>query len=191
MLAALAVIAVTGLLGLAAPSLQGYAPAAQFTTVAVWEGLGQAINVNFFDQLEAVKTFMLLNLLVPVKRFLLGVPWPWLILLVTLAGWQLGRWKLAALCFLLSVFILVNNLWEEAMITIYLCGVSVLIAAAIGIPLGILAAQNARAGRVIGGFIDTLQTLPSFVYLIPVVMLFRVGDFAAIDRQSTRLNSSH
>src|SRR3546814_9732820 len=66
---------------------------------------------------------MLLNLLVPVKRFLLGVPWPWLILLVTLAGWQLGRWKLAALCFLLSVFILVNNLWEEAMITIYLCGV--------------------------------------------------------------------
>src|SRR3546814_4565137 len=66
------------------------------------------------------------------------------------------------------------------MITIYLCGVSVLIAAAIGIPLGILAAQNARAGRVIGGFIDTLQTLPSFVYLIPVVMLFRVGDFAAM-----------
>src|SRR3546814_18717357 len=66
------------------------------------------------------------------------------------------------------------------MITIYLCGVSVLIAAAIGIPLGILAAQNARAGRVIGGFIDTLQTLPSFVYLIPVVMLFRVGDFTAM-----------
>src|SRR3546814_223516 len=180
MLAALAVIAVTGLLGLAAPALQSYPPAAQFTTGAFWEGLVQAINVNFFDQLEAVKTFMLLNLLVPVKRFLLGVPWPWLILLVTLAGWQLGRWKLAALCFLLSVFILVNNLWEEAMITIYLCGVSVLIAAAIGIPLGILAAQNARAGRVIGGFIDTLQTLPSFVYLIPVVMLFRVGDFAAM-----------
>src|SRR3546814_14824216 len=66
------------------------------------------------------------------------------------------------------------------MITIYLCGVSVLIAAAIGIPLGILAAQNARAGRIIGGFIDTLQTMPSFVYLIPVVMLFRVGDFSAM-----------
>src|SRR3546814_4208511 len=88
MLAALAVIAVTGLLGLAAPALQSYPPAAQFTTGAFWEGLVQAINVNFFDQLEAVKTFMLLNLLVPVKRFLLGVPWPWLILLVTLAGWQ-------------------------------------------------------------------------------------------------------
>jgi glycine betaine/proline transport system permease protein len=123
---------------------------------------------------------MLLNLLIPVKRFLLAVPWPWFILLVTLAGWQLGRWRLALLCLLLSAFILVNGLWEDAMVTLYLCGVSVLIAAAIGIPLGILAAQNARAGRVIGGFIDTLQTLPSFVYLIPVVMLFRVGDFSAM-----------
>lgn len=179
-LASLAIIAVTGLLGLAIPALQSYPAAAQITTGAFWEGLVQAINVNFFDQLEAVRTFMLLNLLVPVKRFLLGVPWPWFILLVTLAGWQLGRWKLALLCFLLSAFILVNNLWEEAMVTVYLCGVSVLVAAAIGIPLGILAAQNARAGRVIGGFIDTLQTLPSFVYLIPVVMLFRVGDFSAM-----------
>src|SRR3546814_17176342 len=102
---------------------------------------------------------MLLNLLIPVKRFLLGVPWAWFILLVTLAGWQLGRWKLALLCFLLSAFILVHNLWEEAMITIYLCGVSVLIAAAIGIPLGLLAAQTARAGRLLGGFIPPPQTL--------------------------------
>src|SRR3546814_12960552 len=61
MLAALAVIAVTGLLGLAAPALQSYPPAAQFTTGAFWEGLVQAINVNFFDQLEALKTFMLLT----------------------------------------------------------------------------------------------------------------------------------
>ena len=66
------------------------------------------------------------------------------------------------------------------MITVYLCGVSVLIAMAIGVPLGIWAASSGAAGRVIGGVIDTLQTLPSFVYLIPVVMLFRVGDFSAL-----------
>jgi glycine betaine/proline transport system permease protein len=180
LLAALAVILGSGLLGFVLPFLQSYPAAAQITTGAFWEGLVRGINVNFFDQLEAVKTFMLLNLLIPVKRFLLAVPWPWFILLVTLAGWQLGRWRLALLCLLLSAFILVNGLWEDAMVTLYLCGVSVLIAAVIGIPLGILAAQNARAGRVIGGFIDTLQTLPSFVYLIPVVMLFRVGDFSAM-----------
>ncbi|MBT4890826.1 MAG: ABC transporter permease subunit, partial [Rhodospirillales bacterium] len=66
------------------------------------------------------------------------------------------------------------------MITVYLCGTSVLIAGAIGIPLGILAALNDRFHRIIQVVVDTLQTLPSFVYLMPVVMLFRVGDFAAM-----------
>ena len=179
-LAALAVIVGSGLAGLALPFVQSYPAALQITTGTFWEKLVETINVNYFDALDAVKTFMLLNLLVPVKRFLLGVPWPWFMLLLVVAGWQLGRWKLALLCLVLAAFILANGLWEDAMVTIYLCGVSVLIAAVIGIPLGILAAQNERAGRVIGGFIDTLQTLPSFVYLIPVVMLFRVGDFSAM-----------
>jgi glycine betaine/proline transport system permease protein len=66
------------------------------------------------------------------------------------------------------------------MITIYLCGLSVVFAMLIGLPLGILAASNATAGKIIGTVVDTLQTLPSFVYLIPVVMLFRVGDFSAM-----------
>jgi glycine betaine/proline transport system permease protein len=66
------------------------------------------------------------------------------------------------------------------MITLYLCGLSVLIACMIGIPIGILAARNERVHRVVSVIIDTLQTLPSFVYLMPVVMLFRVGDFAAM-----------
>ncbi|MFM8903116.1 MAG: ABC transporter permease, partial [Actinomycetota bacterium] len=66
-----------------------------------------------------------------------------------------------------------------AMFTVYLCSVSVIVAMLIGVPLGVWAAHNERASRVIGVVIDTLQTLPSFVYLIPVVMLFRVGDFTA------------
>ena len=47
-------------------------------------------------------------------------------------------------------------------------------------PLGVWAAANSRVHRVIQVIIDTLQTLPAFVYLIPVVMLFRVGDFSAM-----------
>ncbi len=175
-----AVIAGLAVAGLFWPFLQDYPAGGEITTGPFWQDLVRAINVNFFDQLEAAKTFMLLSFLIPVKRFLLSLPWPWVVFLITLAGWQLGRWKLALLCFLLSMFIAVNGLWGKAMVTIYLCGVSVVIAALIGIPLGILAAGNERAGRIIGGFIDTLQTLPSFVYLIPVVMLFRVGDFSAM-----------
>ena len=66
------------------------------------------------------------------------------------------------------------------MVTIYLCGIAVLIACVIGIPIGIAAARSDPVHRVVSVVIDTLQTLPSFVYLIPVVMLFRVGDFAAM-----------
>ncbi len=180
MVTTVAVVAGIGLAGLFWPPLQAYPPAAEITTGPFWKDLVRAINVNYFEQFEAVKTFMLLTFLVPVKRFLLSLPWPWVVFLVTLAGWQLGRWKLALLCFLLTMFIVVNGLWVKAMITLYLCGISVVIAALIGIPLGILSASNERANRFVGAFIDTLQTLPSFVYLIPVVMLFRVGDFSAM-----------
>lgn len=176
----LAVVLVTGLAGLVLPGFQSYPAALTLTTGPFWADLVEAINVNFFDQFEAVKTFMLTYLLLPVKRFLLGIPWPWGIAIVTLAGWKFGGWRLAALAGGLALFIAANGLWAKAMITLYLCGVSVLLASLIGIPLGVLAAENARANRVISAIIDTLQTLPSFVYLIPVVMLFRVGDFSAM-----------
>ncbi|MBW8639795.1 ABC transporter permease subunit [Hoeflea sp. WL0058] len=170
----------TGLAGLFLPALQTYPRELWLTTGDFWSKLVEYINVNFFDQIEAVKTFMLVTFLVPVKRFLLGLPWPWVIALLTFAGWRLGRWRLALLVFLMSLFILVNDLWDKAMVTVYLVGVSVIIASLIGIPIGIWSAQHKRADRIVAAVIDTLQTLPSFVYLIPVVMLFRVGDFSAM-----------
>ncbi|MGO1118084.1 ABC transporter permease [Rhodovibrionaceae bacterium A322] len=170
----------TGLAGMFLPALQSYPESLTVTTGDFWAKLVEYINVNYFDQIESVKTFMLVTFMVPVKRFLLGLPWPWVMLLLTIAAWQLGRLKLALLVFFLTAFIVVNGLWAKAMITVYLCGVSVILASLIGIPLGVWASLSPRADRVIAGIIDTLQTLPSFVYLIPVVMLFRVGDFSAM-----------
>ena len=66
------------------------------------------------------------------------------------------------------------------MITVYLVAVSVLIAAAVGVPVGIASGLSPRLWTVVQAVIDTLQTLPSFCYLIPVVMLFRVGEFTAM-----------
>ncbi|HHL21425.1 MAG TPA: ABC transporter permease subunit [Aliiroseovarius sp.] len=150
------------------------------TTGDFWDNLVRYLNINYFDTFEAVKLFFLNWFLLPTKRFFLGLPWPWALVMVTLAGWRLGGWRLAALNLVLAGFILVTGMWEKAMITVYLTGVSVAIAMAIGVPVGILAASFNTAGRVIGLVIDTLQTLPSFVYLIPVVMLFRIGDFTAM-----------
>jgi len=149
-------------------------------TSSFWENWVKYININYFDSLEAFKITLLTYFMLPIKRFFLGVPWPWFIIIISIAGWYFGKLKLALLCFCLSLFIVFTGLWEKAMITIYLCGSSVIIAGLIGIPLGIWAGISSRANKVLTVFIDTLQTLPSFVYLIPVVMLFRVGDFTAM-----------
>lgn len=162
------------------PFLQDFPKAYQLSTGTFWSDLIKYLNINYFDYFEAVKIFLLKGFMLPIKRFLLNVPWGWMILILTILGWKFGGWKLALLNLLMSLFIVINGVWDKAMITIYLCGASVIIAAAIGLPLGILAAVNVRAGKIIGVFIDTLQTLPSFVYLIPVVMLFRIGDFTAM-----------
>ena len=176
----LAVIVAAGLLGLLIPAVQDWPKGWELTTKTWWADRMEWINVNYFDQLEAFRVWMLEHLLLPVKRFFLALPWPFLLGVLALAGWRLGGWRLGALVLALSGFIATTGLWEQAMTTVYLCGVSVLIAMAVGVPLGIWAASSEAAGKIIGGVVDTLQTLPSFVYLIPVVMLFRVGDFSAL-----------
>lgn len=176
----IALLVATWILGRFLPALQEYPEGATLTTGAFWSDVVKFLNVNYFDVFEAVKVLFLNNFLVPIKKTLLGIPWPWAIGMLVLLGARAGGWRLALLCGVLSGLIAVSGLWAKAMVTVYLCGASVILATLIGVPLGVLAALNRRAGTVIGVFIDTLQTLPSFVYLIPVVMLFRVGDFTAV-----------
>lgn len=175
-----AVALVTGVLGYGWGVFQTYPEAWTITTGDFWSAVVKYINVNFFDELEAFKTALLLNVLIPFKRFLLSLPWFGVVALAGFAGFALGRWRLALLCVALSFFIAAVGKWDKAMITIYLCGISVLAACLIGMPIGIIASQRDRLWRVVQVIIDTLQTLPSFVYLMPVVMLFRVGEFSAM-----------
>jgi glycine betaine/proline transport system permease protein len=115
-----------------------------------------------------------------VRAFCLGFPWLGAVLLIGLAGFQLGGVRLAALVAALAGFCAVTGLWEKTMATVYLCGVSVILAALIGIPIGIWASRSDRVQGIVNPIIDTLQTLPSFCFIIPVVMLFRVGDVTAL-----------
>ncbi len=175
------VIAVTTTLaGAFLPAFRDYPDSLSLTTGSFWNSMMEWINVNFFNSIEAAKTLLLNVLLLPVKRFFAGIPWIWGIVAVGLAAGRVGGWRLGLMATAMTAFIAASGLWREAMTTVYLCSVSVLLASLIGIPLGIWAGQSARANSVIGAMIDTLQTLPSFVYLIPVVMLFRVGDFSAM-----------
>ena len=179
-LGALVLIAVTVLAGFKFDAIGAFPESWQLSTGSFWSDVVRWINVNFFDQLEAFKDLLLLNLLIPFKRFLLGLPWAGVVGLLALAGWTLGGLRLALTVGGLALLVALTGQWPKAMITVYLCGLSVLIACLIGIPIGIAAAEREKVWRVVRVIIDTLQTLPSFVYLMPAVMLFRVGDFTAL-----------
>ena len=176
----LTVLVLSMIVGFFVPIYQHYPESHTVTTGAFWDDSIKYLNINYFDQFEAAKIFLLKGFMLPTKRFFIGIPWLWMTCLLVFIGWKFGGWKLALMNGLMALFIVTNGMWAKAMITVYLCGVSVVIASVIGIPLGVLAAVNKRAGKIIGAVIDTLQTLPSFVYLIPVVMLFRIGDFTAM-----------
>ncbi|PSJ60208.1 ABC transporter permease [Pseudaminobacter soli (ex Li et al. 2025)] len=179
-LAALAIVLLTGLAGLALPFVQTYPESLRLSTGSFWSNVVAWINVNFFDTFEAIKNAVLLNVLVPFKRFLGGLPWLGVTGLLAFAGYRLGGIRLALVVSILAFLIAATGQWEKATITVYLCGISVMLAMLIGIPIGILAAERERLWSWVRVIIDTLQTLPSFVYLMPAVMLFRVGDFTAM-----------
>jgi glycine betaine/proline transport system permease protein len=100
--------------------------------------------------------------------------------LIGCVGWKLGRWKLALTVMGFVFFIAASGYWVRAVITLYMVFVALCICAAIGIPLGIWAAKKDRRTKFVLGLCDTFQTFPSFIYLLPAVMLFQISDVSAI-----------
>lgn len=170
----------TTVAGLFVPMIDQLPKSLTITTAPIWDGLIRWINVNFFDYIEAVKVALLKAVLNPIRDFLLALPWVAVLAALSLAGLNLGGRRLALLVVLLALFCAIASLWPESMRVVYLVGVSAVFACLIGIPLGILAARNDTADRILTVIIDTLQTIPAFVYLIPAVILLRVGDVAAM-----------
>ncbi|MEM7171950.1 MAG: ABC transporter permease subunit [Pseudomonadota bacterium] len=150
------------------------------TTGKFWDNIIDWININLYVYIGAVRDSFFVYLLKPTKIFMLALPWLGVVATIAAIGFKLGGWRLALTVGSLIAFIAVVGLWEKAMISVYLVGICVALASLIGIPVGVLAARNDRLHNVVQIIIDTLQTLPAFVYLIPVIMLFSVGDFSAM-----------
>ncbi|HKQ94647.1 MAG TPA: ABC transporter permease subunit [Aestuariivirgaceae bacterium] len=150
------------------------------STAPWWKAGVDWVTIHFFDAIEAFRVALLRYILNPIRAFCEGFPWLGAVALLALAGYQLGGARLALLVASLTAFFAVTGLWEKTMATVYLCGVSAALAALLGIPLGLLAARSDRFESFITPIIDTLQTIPSFCFIIPVVMLFRVGDVTAM-----------
>ncbi|NJN96194.1 MAG: ABC transporter permease subunit [Anaerolineales bacterium] len=110
-----------------------------------------------------------------IEGFLLWLPWPVLLAGIFLLGQKLGGLRLGLLSLLGFLYMGLVGLWEESMQTLALMGVAVIIALLIGIPLGILAARFPRFEAFLRPILDAMQTMPAFVYLVPVLLLFGVA----------------
>jgi glycine betaine/proline transport system permease protein len=179
-LAALAALVLCSLLSVAVPELGKLPKTMTVTTAPWWDATIKELVRQLFDYIETVRTFLVLYVLNPFKRFLLALPWIAVIALLGLAGYQLGGRLLALLVAVLTAFCVLSGFWSFTVLTVYLCGVSTVVACVIGMPLGVLAARSEVADRILTIVVDTLQTIPLFVFLIPAVMFLRVGDVAAM-----------
>lgn len=144
----------------------------------VENGLNSLVN-NFRDVFQAIRVPVDLTL-TSLEAFLQSLN-PWIVVIfITLFAWQVGGRKLGILSLISLIVIGFLGAWTQTMVTLSLVFTAVLFSMLIGIPLGIWMAKSNRASSVIMPILDAMQTTPAFVYLIPIVMLFGIGNVPGV-----------
>jgi glycine betaine/proline transport system permease protein len=114
--------------------------------------------------------------LMGAERFMTQTPWPVIMLLVVGIAWFASRnWKVVLGCVVTLSIIGYLDMWQDTMRTVSMIFVCTVLSIVIGLPIGIVMAKSDRVRRVVDPILDVMQTMPSFVYLIPVVMLLGIG----------------
>jgi glycine betaine/proline transport system permease protein len=154
--------------------------ALQFSFADAVNSLVEGWVLHYGDQLRSVSE-QLLQLLVSLENLLRGIPWWLLLMLVGLLAWHASRSLIRSLLLVaLLASIGMLGLWDKLLQTLALVLVSAGLCVLIGVPLGILLATRPLARRLLLPVLDVMQTLPAFVYLIPVLMLFGLGKVPAV-----------
>ncbi|GHD20858.1 ABC transporter permease [Tianweitania populi] len=110
-----------------------------------------------------------------MENALTATPWPVVMALILAVAWQLAGFRVFLLTFVAISYLALLGYWEKSMQTVALLGTAAFISIAIGIPLGVLCGYNKRVAAFIRPLLDFMQTMPAFVYLIPVIALFGIG----------------
>ena len=150
------------------------------TYARTWDGLVDWIVLNWSGGLEAFRHVLISNVLAPLRDALLYMPYPSVLLLVAGLGLILGGYYSALLTLAFLVFVGLAGWWDRAMITAYMVVFATFICIVVGIPVGIWSALDERRAKTALFWCDTFQTFPSFIYILPVIMLFQVNDLSAI-----------
>lgn len=158
----------------------GFPDALQFSFADGVNRLVDWLVLHYGDQLRSLSDH-LLHVLVGLESLLRLLPWWLLLLLVGLLAWHASRSLTRALVLsALLALIGMLGLWDKLLQTLALVLVSTGLCVLIGVPLGILLATRPLARRLVLPVLDVMQTLPAFVYLIPVLMLFGLGKVPAV-----------
>lgn len=150
------------------------------STAAFWQAGVDWVWDTFFYSLKGFNEWLITVVLIPVKRAYLAMPVAATFVLAMGIGYIIGGLRSALIIGGLLLFIALTEWWDRALITSYLVTVSVLISGLIGITVGTICAQHPRSTSFILAVCDTFQTFPSFIYLIPVMMLFGVTDTSVL-----------
>ena len=150
------------------------------STEAFWNAGVDWVLANFFDTLKIFNTWLIVDVLIPMKNAFLRMPIVATFILFMGAGYIIGGIRSALVIGSFTLFIALTEWWDRALITMYMATFGVLVSGILGITIGTLSAQNKTSSRIAIGVCDTLQTFPSFVYLIPVIMLFGVTDTSVL-----------
>ncbi|RZO90300.1 MAG: ABC transporter permease subunit [alpha proteobacterium HIMB114] len=128
---------------------------------------GEGIE-NFFDPL--------LQFLVFFEKLLINSPWPIIIGIIAFLTWKASK-KLSLVFGTVLSFIVIGlfGMWEDTMSTLAIISVATLLCLLIGAPIGIVMAKSNKVSVVMSPILDTMQTIPTFVYLIPIIMLLGIG----------------
>ena len=150
------------------------------TTENFWQAGVDWIWDTFFFKLKAFNEFLIVSVLMPMKAGYLSMPVFATFFLVMGIGYIMGGIKSSVIVGSFLLFIALTEWWDRALITAYMTTFGVLVSGFIGITVGSLCAQNRISSSIILIVCDTFQTFPSFIYLIPVIMLFGVTDTSVL-----------
>lgn len=143
------------------------------------DNLVKWLIVNADSIFDAISKGML-GFLLGIQNFLMWIPWFVLIAVIFLAGMYVKNWKSGLTFAAMLMLIGAMGLWQEMMLSLAIIITSVIISIIIGIPLGILSAKSKKVSMIMSPLLDAMQTMPSFVYLIPAVMFFGLGMVPAV-----------
>ena len=175
------VFGLLALVGIAAIVMPEHLPALVVSPLAGGDGIATAIN-DGIDRFVAVFKPALravaggLDWAVRgLQKVLHATPWPFIVVAVTWLAWRLKGPGLAALCGTSVLYMALSGYWLKSMNTLSMVGVAVPLALAVGFGLGVLGAKSRRANAILQPTLDLMQTIPTFAYLAPLVVLFGFG----------------